>query len=509
MTRAHVDELYTAYLENSLPDAVRQEVDAHLRDCPQCREELEEMRRVVACLREMPQIAVPSGFVEGVRARLPQPRPIFFAWRAPALAGGLLVAAVAVFLVILNVSPTSRTTVATVDQTPATLRGASREQAAPKQFAVKPPQVATLPRGASPDGLGGITDPFKNAGDPLPSPRQKARENWRVEPAKPLASVPPASLPADRDRATIVFNPPTENKEGASSENLIMADASAAGMGGATTPPPLMAAKVETDGSTARNSTPSAGDSAKAGPAGPTRSADTAPSAGAGPMKNTPPSTAAMSKATPSAGTTTQEPTLQTEGIGADQRVQYSSVSPNRGSATAPAGQRLSFGLLTAEAARLPDGEGPGVLLRVSGAASVSLAATVVRPAGGEKQQLTFPAQSREIQLKFPKLPESSAVKLELRSGTTTGNLYLIVPGAAKRANTAGVRLQKGLVLPALLSLANDAGVFVLCSAAFAEQTVTFTADNMPPREILNALARQLRMTTTFSNHMLNVTPAP
>jgi anti-sigma factor RsiW len=38
----------TAYLEGTLPDEIVARVDAHLADCPHCREYLAEMRRTIA-----------------------------------------------------------------------------------------------------------------------------------------------------------------------------------------------------------------------------------------------------------------------------------------------------------------------------------------------------------------------------------------------------------------------------------------------------------------------------
>ena len=38
----------TAYLEGALPDDVHARVEAHLADCPHCREYLEQMRRTVS-----------------------------------------------------------------------------------------------------------------------------------------------------------------------------------------------------------------------------------------------------------------------------------------------------------------------------------------------------------------------------------------------------------------------------------------------------------------------------
>jgi len=106
MKAAHVAEYYTAYLEGSLPQALREEVARHLESCPQCAAELEEMRALVATLRAMPEMPLPADFAAGVQARLANRRRPARSWflRLPALAGGTLTAVV-LALAILYARP--------------------------------------------------------------------------------------------------------------------------------------------------------------------------------------------------------------------------------------------------------------------------------------------------------------------------------------------------------------------------------------------------------------------
>jgi predicted anti-sigma-YlaC factor YlaD len=43
----------TAYLEGTLPDAVSVLVEAHLADCPHCREYLHQMRQTITMTRDL------------------------------------------------------------------------------------------------------------------------------------------------------------------------------------------------------------------------------------------------------------------------------------------------------------------------------------------------------------------------------------------------------------------------------------------------------------------------
>jgi anti-sigma factor RsiW len=48
-------ELVTDYLEGTLPDAERTRMDAHLAECEGCTGYLEDMRRLVATLHDVPE----------------------------------------------------------------------------------------------------------------------------------------------------------------------------------------------------------------------------------------------------------------------------------------------------------------------------------------------------------------------------------------------------------------------------------------------------------------------
>jgi len=105
MKHAHFDELYTAYLEGTLPESRRQQVEAHLSQCPRCATELVALRLLVADLRAMPPELPPAQLTAGVRARIAahqQPQPIFPRW--PAFAGGLAVVAIALFFICLRLT---------------------------------------------------------------------------------------------------------------------------------------------------------------------------------------------------------------------------------------------------------------------------------------------------------------------------------------------------------------------------------------------------------------------
>ncbi len=52
MCRQLVEDV-TAYLEGALPDETRARVEAHLADCPHCREYLAQMRRTIAVTAEL------------------------------------------------------------------------------------------------------------------------------------------------------------------------------------------------------------------------------------------------------------------------------------------------------------------------------------------------------------------------------------------------------------------------------------------------------------------------
>lgn len=65
----HVHGLLSDYLNNSLDDAERQRVQAHLETCRECRRDYESLRQTVQILRQVPRQPVPRSFT------LPAPEP--------------------------------------------------------------------------------------------------------------------------------------------------------------------------------------------------------------------------------------------------------------------------------------------------------------------------------------------------------------------------------------------------------------------------------------------------
>jgi len=98
-------EQFTDYLEGSLPAPQREQIAAHLRQCPDCAEELEAFRRTVAALRGLEEVAPPANLLSrinlAVAAQAQPARPRFrLSWQrlgAAAAAAALVVGFVAVF----------------------------------------------------------------------------------------------------------------------------------------------------------------------------------------------------------------------------------------------------------------------------------------------------------------------------------------------------------------------------------------------------------------------------
>jgi len=59
-----------SYLEGDLPLQQRALVDAHLDACPNCAQELKELRGAIGLLRALPEVAPPAGFASSVIARI-------------------------------------------------------------------------------------------------------------------------------------------------------------------------------------------------------------------------------------------------------------------------------------------------------------------------------------------------------------------------------------------------------------------------------------------------------
>ncbi len=66
-------ELLSAYLDGEVTEKERHLVEEHLDSCKSCRQELEELRRIVGLVASLPKEAAPEGFAQRTVASLPAP----------------------------------------------------------------------------------------------------------------------------------------------------------------------------------------------------------------------------------------------------------------------------------------------------------------------------------------------------------------------------------------------------------------------------------------------------
>ena len=75
VTRAHVTDMLSAYLDEQVSAGERERIEAHLRDCPSCRAHLESLRHSVALVRGVDPVPAPAGFQAAVRSRVAASAP--------------------------------------------------------------------------------------------------------------------------------------------------------------------------------------------------------------------------------------------------------------------------------------------------------------------------------------------------------------------------------------------------------------------------------------------------
>lgn len=75
MTRGHVTESLSAYLDEQVSAAERERIEAHLRACDACRTRLESLRHSVALVRGADPVPAPAGFQAAVRSRVAASAP--------------------------------------------------------------------------------------------------------------------------------------------------------------------------------------------------------------------------------------------------------------------------------------------------------------------------------------------------------------------------------------------------------------------------------------------------
>lgn len=97
MLERHVSRKIAAHLDGQLAPADAQQVEAHLRDCPRCRAEREQIARGIAGLDHLPLVHAPPEIWSSLEIALQEkPRPLF-RWRWAAAAAAVLVLAVAAY----------------------------------------------------------------------------------------------------------------------------------------------------------------------------------------------------------------------------------------------------------------------------------------------------------------------------------------------------------------------------------------------------------------------------
>jgi len=104
MTHLSLEQLY-AYLEGDLSAREKQDIEAHLSLCPDCRNAAEERRRIIQAVETLPALDVPPDFAKGIMNRismLPKKAKVtVFGWLAAGAAGFLaFTGALAVFVLV-------------------------------------------------------------------------------------------------------------------------------------------------------------------------------------------------------------------------------------------------------------------------------------------------------------------------------------------------------------------------------------------------------------------------
>ena len=129
----HPEDLLPDYVDGTLADAKRAVVDAHLRGCATCREEVELSRAAVAAMGSLDEVPVPFGVNGPVLAeagrRFERRRKV--AWERLQWSAGLAAAAALILVVVLNLGGDEQPmTVAEQAGTGATAAGAGAAEAA-------------------------------------------------------------------------------------------------------------------------------------------------------------------------------------------------------------------------------------------------------------------------------------------------------------------------------------------------------------------------------------------
>ncbi len=529
MRHRHVAEHYTAYLEDALPERLRQQVARHLDDCPRCAAELEALRATVAALREWSELPVPPEFTVGVRARLerrPRRRPFF---AVPLATAGALAAATAVML-LLFWRPTPP--MAPSGESFALRRAAppvvdeKRSRAGNKLEGKHLPAPAPTPPTTLPFTGDSVTDPFaggdaaRPASPPPPPPRLTPKafmgnDSPRNAPGKeidaPLKSkAPTAREPETPDREHAVADhlsrdasKPANNEAGGKPDFNTDTDKTA----GVTSASPygetVAGARLEvSNGATAPRY-----EAQSAGRAAPQNASRTSPA---------PPDTTIALHPSTATAARSQKDDSSVMSNSTVSRTQTAGKPSFSGALKAAPGAAIAESM-SVTSSRLdirvvspPGAPGTQVDFRAGEAAPLTVTVQTVYPAQVADRRFNIAAASSAMTLTLPDEPDGAVLKLIACGDGDDDVVYLIVPGRGPRRSTVTLHLADQPLYRILLALANTGSTLVRCPGALAEQThVSLTVADVPVLDALATLLKPRGYQPLLAERMLWILPLP
>ncbi len=505
MNPGHVDELYTAYLEETLKPAERERVEQHLRTCARCTAELAEIRQLHDDLRALPVLPLPAGFTVGVRERLrlqqPARQPFVFSWRIAAFTGTLAAAAVFAMVLMPGKNVPSNIT------TPGTPRPPAVTKVAPETSAT----VATVP---------------------IALPMAKASKPTRTVIAKVL-SEPPVMVAAGAPAPDITLSPLMND-----SASYRFDDSPSNDDGSVFAMVAPIAPEIWTLGV-------SGGTHFNLNPTGPAGFAPTYGAVSPGNKDEFPTTFTSITPANSTDGAISMNmsalPSIVTApgldyspyGLGSTKGLNptstnytrtLSAVNTDMTVAGSPVIQNLQDDGRLFASAVIP-GAGSNIILEMQGGRVNTVTATALDTTTskeGERIDVKIdPINPQRVSLNIADSDAPAAVKLAFNNSQNADKFYLFVPGRQQRTNfvqhntdllnvrNAAQDFHSGkAIVSNMAQLAQESGMYILCPADFAEKSVVQIND-APALEQLRFLADNLNYRMSVNNQLCNISSIP
>ncbi len=533
MKRKHVAEYYTAYLDGSLPEPLRQHVEQHLHDCATCSAELSDLRALLLVIRSLPaEIPLPHGFAQRVRARLPERASRrWLGWLTPAISAGALAAVSLLLLLGYSLRPVTHVL--------------------PTLKVPAPVLTATAPVQPLPHALAPHIDTVQSQHADHPSPlAHRHQSSPQINPHNAhsgtsqieLALLPPSVRDAEGYQSR--HDAQASMLDGTALDALLANSAHTAGT--SNDAPGAMAPTISSPTQTCSIAAP-AGTASGADDATPMRPAAAPGSVRAG-MGRSMTSPNAL-KFTGSPGNEPSSMSLihnnaQLAGGNAvpkDPRVQlqaplnFSCAAANGMMRTDIIAQKLTVqhspfadeqhdvlrhiqpimnGSLDVAVPRAtvacPTAVNVGqqvVNLRITGRAHAAMTFRYMIPPSADATQITLSTHVSEVALRLPTLPQGSVVRFSLTRAHQYESFYLFTPGKTNQTSTVMLHISSDLMRAAIAPLASAVNAVVFCPADLAERHITFTADGLAPNIAWQALATQEHLKLEEHGQLINISP--